>query len=128
VGVGNRSDREKQEAVMGFQVKFYTLRCIETQDSSEDELWVDFRGQRVWGRGDINKGEVRHHVNPNPFTMAGSDADVISLWDKDDLDPDDHLGDHIVRTSSSGRGEQVAHFTGDGAHYTLSYEVKPDNW
>ncbi|MFF1698119.1 hypothetical protein ACFVXC_31630 [Streptomyces sp. NPDC058257] len=112
---------------MGYQVKFYQLRCIETEDNGEDELWVDFRGQRVWGRGDINNGQVIN-VNNGPFSLVNSGADVVSLWDQDDFDPDDHLGDFHISPAVSGRGEQVAEFRGDGAHYTLTYEVRPDNW
>ncbi|MFC8125796.1 hypothetical protein [Streptomyces sp. NPDC057302] len=112
---------------MGYQVKFYQLRCIETQDGSEDETWVDFRGGRVWGRGDINKGDVIN-VNNGPFTLSNSGADVVSVWEEDTLDPNDHLGDFHISTSVSGRGEQVAVFRQDGAHYTLTYEVRPDNW
>ncbi|MGW5868652.1 hypothetical protein ACWFRJ_41620 [Streptomyces sp. NPDC055239] len=112
---------------MGYQVMFYQLRCIETEDDGEDEAWVDFRGQRVWGRGDINNGDVIN-VNNGPFRLVNSDADVVSIWDQDDLDPDDHLGDFLISAAVSGRGEQVAEFRGDGAHYTLTYEVRPDNW
>lgn len=113
---------------MGHYVRFYQLRCVETQDNGEDELWVDFRGQRVWGRGSINNGDTRP-ANNQVFTMVGSDADVVSMFDQDSLDPDDHLGDVHIKTSLAGQGEQVAVFSKFGSHhYTLTYEVRQHPW
>ncbi|MGW1715687.1 hypothetical protein [Streptomyces sp. NPDC002156] len=113
---------------MGHYVRFYQLRCIETQDNGEDELWVDFRGQRVWGRGSINNGDTRP-ANNQVFAMVDSPADVVSLWDQDSADPDDHLGDFHIETRFSGLGEQVAEFRRFGSHhYTLTYEVRQQAW
>ncbi|MET7696051.1 hypothetical protein [Streptomyces sp. NPDC005485] len=79
-------------------------------------------------RGDINNGDVKTDINGGVFSLVGSEAGIVSLWDKDDFDPDDHLGDWHISPSEANKGERPAEFRGDGSHYQLTYEVRPDNW
>lgn len=43
---------------------------------------------------------------------------TVELWEKDDLDPDDSLGRHVIK-----KGSGTVRFTGDGSNYTLKYRV-----
>ncbi len=99
----------------------YTLMCQATQDSTgEDEAYINFNGQRVFGPTNINDAQSREI---GVFRRFEGQA-TVDLFDEDSPDADDFLGNLIVSQGEAGQGVKIATFTGSGAHYTMSYEVK----
>jgi hypothetical protein len=71
----------------------------------------------------MNDGDVADLSGLNPILFTRKCR--IDLYDQDAgwIDDDDHLGTTYARANMAGKGEQEFDFTGDGAHYTLIYEV-----
>lgn len=97
-----------------------TLTCYETEDNwGADHAYIKVNGETIWGPVKINDNEDRNVDTDVAFTSKA----IIELWDKDDHDPDDHLGTHVARKSELGKGEREANFRGDDSNYRLIYEA-----
>jgi len=97
-----------------------TLTCYETEDNwGADDAYIKINGVTFWGPIKINDNQGRAINKDITFTNKV----WIELWDKDDLDPDDHLGTYIAWASEAGKGEQEAYFNQDDCSYRLIYEV-----
>ena len=105
-------------------LRLISLVCHGTEDwTGADETYLLAAGRRVWGPNSMNDNDVAD-LTGIPHQQFRSKI-RIDLYDKDAgfVDDDDHLGRTYARASQAGKGEQEHDFTGDGAHYTLTYEV-----
>lgn len=101
-------------------LRLKTLTCYETEDNwGSDDAYIKVNGETVWGPVKINDNQDRTVNKDISFT----NKTTIELWEKDDLDPDDHLGTHVAWASEAGKGEQDARFNQDDSNYRLIYEV-----
>ncbi len=108
------------------QLKLFSLVCHGTEDwTGADEAYLLLNGQRIWGPESMNDNDVENLGNLPTYPFQNSVR--IELYDQDTggWDNDDHLGTTYARAIEAGIGEQERQFTGDGAHYTLTYSVMP---
>lgn len=98
------------------------LECQETEDSTgADEAYLNYDDERVFGPVSINDGQA---VTVGVFrTLAGRVR--VELFDADSPDKDDPLGSIVISEREKGLGLRSRDFTGNGARYTLFYEVFP---
>lgn len=96
-------------------IKLGSLKCLNTEDNiGGDHAYIKVEGKTVWG-----PVRTMEEFDQNIGTSTKfSGKVVVELWDEDDADGDDLLGQH---TLSSGSG--TIEFTRDGAHYTLKYSI-----
>lgn len=109
------------------KLRLLALQCYTTEDNlGADEPYLVVNQNVVWGPGNLNNGDLAdlHTVPTVPF--AGTLG--ISLYDQDTgvFDPDDLLGGILIGEGQAGQGFKQATFNGDGALYSLSYEVLTD--
>lgn len=112
-------ERNKNMAAI---LHLFDLACQRTEDSGNDEVYINYNGGRIYGGDDgesIAQGQTR--------TVEGwhflSGEGTLSLHDEDWPDSDDWLGSWRVTEGEVGQGIRVATFDMDDAHYTLRYEV-----
>jgi hypothetical protein len=95
------------------------LKCIITEDRiGADDPYLHVNGTKVWGPIKARAGDdliINEHIK---FKSKA----IIELWEQD-IDPDDHLGTHIISNEDLGSGAKTLKFTENGADYELSYEV-----
>lgn len=107
-------------------LKLVSLECHTTEDSSgADEPYLRVNGNNVWGPISLNDGQSATINLQVDFT----DSAEIKLYDQDVgsfFDTDDHLGTLTANLGQLGQGEQRGDFNGDGASYTLVWEVPLD--
>lgn len=108
------------------KLKLISLSCTTTEDSGgADEPYLRVNGQNVWGPISLNDGQSATINQLIDFTKTAE----IQLFDQDLgvwFDTDDHLGSVTANLGQLGQGEQKGKFTGDGANYTLVWEVLLD--
>lgn len=107
-------------------LRLISLYCEETEDNAgADEAYLLVNGQQVGGVNSINNRESRDltYIGLIPFSTTAE----IRLFDEDTgvFDDDDALGTLTADSNQVGQGEQRGNFTGDGANYTLTWEVSP---
>ena len=106
------------------KLQLISLVCHGTEDyTGADEPYLLVKGRRIWGPESMNDNDVEDLSRVSPISFSSKAR--IDLYDQDAgwLDDDDHLGTTYARASFAGRGEYEHHFRGDGAHYTLTYQV-----
>lgn len=108
-------------------LRLRTLHCHQTEDfTGADEPYLRVQGAVVWGPSSLNNGQV---ANLSPVALIPFfGLATIELFDQDTdgiFDPDDFLGALTASHAQAGQGAQSGQFTGDGASYTLVYEVLP---
>ena len=107
-----------------YELVLRSLVCNATEDwSGDDEIYLLLSGSSVWGPISMNDNDV---VEFSGIPEARFRRKVrVDLYNQDAgyYDDDDHLGRLYARSSQAGKGEQEHRFTGDGAYYTLTYEV-----
>lgn len=106
------------------RLRLISLYCEETEDNAgADEAYLTVNGQQVGGVNSINDREARDltYIEPIAFTTSAE----IRLFDEDTgiFDDDDALGTLTAVSDQVGQGEQRGNYTGDGANYTLTWEV-----
>ena len=98
-----------------------TLKCIETEDNiGADDAYMTVNDEIIWGPEKMNDGDERGVDKIYKFDHRA----VIRLYDKDDLDPDDFLGERTITREDVGKGEQTHNFTEDDANYRLTFTVE----
>jgi hypothetical protein len=106
-----------------YRITIDTLRAYETEDSFEDQAYIQIKGSHVWGP---------HGVNPLQMAYPNVSRDVtgpiwVSLYDDDDFwwDGDDWLGDAYAPLPASVGSTSwgVLRFTQDDADYTMTVHV-----
>lgn len=127
--IGNRPDLRQMIARVAPgssrpSLRLIELRCHRTEDwIGADEAYLRINGTTAWGPVRMNNGQSASllHLPASRFRRRVR----LDLYDQDFgyFDRDDHLGTAYAWAAQAGSGEQEAHFTGDGAHYTLTFEV-----
>jgi hypothetical protein len=108
-------------------LRLLSIHCQTTEDvTGPDEPYILVGFRQVWGSQGLNdrENEDLGNIPAVPFRTNAR----LSLYDQDVgglVDDDDFLGTWIVRASEQGQGETEARFNGDGADYTITYEVIP---
>lgn len=104
---------------MAIQVQFGDLHCNSTDDSSTDEIFVKWAGQRIWGPVDMEEGKT---INVDKFVLLQGDSSLVELFDED-WPSDDHLGGYVIRREEVGGPWRAAKFKNEDADYDLWYHV-----
>jgi hypothetical protein len=95
-------------------LRINAIRCIEQEDFwGDDDTFIVVNGQRVWGPQPMDEGQTRT-INAE---FAFNRSVEIKLFEVDDLDPDDFLGQ--VELRATDEGEHHLKFTEDDADYSL---------
>jgi hypothetical protein len=132
-----------------FTVKLMSLRCLVAQEADGDEIYINVNGRTIWSVGtmrmsarpadadqisEIDFAEGTKHTangieslpmeNKGDFVLAGQTEPVlIQIKERDMLLGDDLIGEAAITERDAGRGRIQIAFTGEGAHYMLTYEV-----
>jgi hypothetical protein len=110
----------------GFYVLIKWIDCVVPEDANTDETVVKIFGDRYqqWGPLSMSQGESRAIDKETAFNNAPHDV-VIEVWDYDAgswWDEHDRLGvEHISPMVTNGNVARF--FDGDGAFYTVIFEV-----
>jgi hypothetical protein len=105
------------------------LLCLETEDNTgADEPYLKVNNSTKWSSNSLNSGQDvdLFNKNGNSLQVSFNGQAEIKLFDSDGnhwYDRDDYLGQVTVTNQDIGRGDQIGHFTLDGANYQLAYEV-----
>ena len=105
-------------------IKFISITCHEMEDFLVfDEPYLRFNGETVWN-GKVTSDHEPHDLSSIELISFYETA-KIELWERDTgfFDDDDFIGKAYVHTSLAGKGEQASSFTGDGANYSLVFEI-----
>ena len=101
-------------------LRLKAIVCFETEDNwGADDAYIRVNEVTVWGPTKINDNQGMAINVDVAFTTSAS----ISLWDKDDADPDDNLGTHVAWAAEAGKGEITASYNADDCNYRIVYEV-----
>ncbi len=109
------------------KLKLLSLQCHQTEDNlGPDEPYLVVNQNVVWGPTSMGSGQSTTLQVVDPIEFAGNVG--VQLFDQDTgfLDPDDLLGGISISGQQAGQGTRQGSFTGDGAIYTLNYEVLAD--
>ncbi|MCW8796261.1 MAG: hypothetical protein OQK67_04280 [Chlorobium sp.] len=108
-----------------YRLKLISLTCHDTEDSTgADETYLHVDRVLKWGPRSMNDGNTKSLAGIEPIRFQNSVR--LDLYDQDSgswYDSDDHIDKVIISTGDSGRGTKECKFKGDGASYTLKYEV-----
>jgi hypothetical protein len=107
-------------------LQLHSIFCKTTEDSTgADEPYLLVGNRKVWGSQSMNDNETEDlTMVPNlPFKSRIR----LSLYDQDAgwFDDDDFLGSWVIWAGEAEQGMREARFNGDGADYTITYEVLP---
>ncbi|MFJ9082708.1 hypothetical protein ACIRL3_09840 [Streptomyces sp. NPDC102384] len=109
--------RKRTEGIMAKKLHIKTLKCVEQEDLTlDDRIVVYVNGDPVNGAA-FDDGQSRYLDTVVSFSSEA----VVKLVEVDDVDADDVLGVHTVRSGSG-----VLEFTRDDAHYQMSYAISGD--
>jgi len=110
----------------GAVLRIEKLRCEEPQDELTDEVKMQQNGHQVWpGTGDAYFSMSRGNEAPMFLDLTFGDADStrITLFDQEDLGPDDNLGSVDIHESEANTGVRTKDIVGPGSRYILTYRV-----
>lgn len=96
--------------------RLYRITCHEQEDwSGDDHPYIKVNGEIVWGskRMDV---EQTHEIDVDCLFNHRA---KVTLYERDDWDPDDFLGEHVVTRADIGKGEQEIPFAEDDASYSI---------
>lgn len=109
------------------KLQLIKLACHQTEDwTGPDEAYLMLDGNKIWGPMSLNNGQDANLSSMPPIAFTGVTS--LQLYDQDTgvLDPDDFLGAVSIGAGVAGQGLRSGNFNGDGAHYTIYYEVQAD--
>jgi hypothetical protein len=132
-----------------FTLQLVSLRCLTAQENDGDEIYVNVDGRTLWSVGGLRMSERLNddqqvdevdfvhgqlHTRDGWVAMQTFDGDDfrleiradyarLQLRERDMLLSDDLIGEAVITAADVGRGKIQLAFTGEGAHYTLTYEV-----
>lgn len=99
------------------------IRCNEQEDyTGRDHPFITANGKVMWGPIGMEKEQTRDIQRDYHFQRRVK----LRLFEQDDYDPNDYLGEHEVNRKDIGQGEQELIFAEDGANYSLWIEVFAD--
>ena len=105
-------------------LRIHAVTCHETSDGfGADDLFINFRGERVFGVQQIDAGQtINPGVNAFFFIRGG-----VDFWERDSASDNDYLGGFIVHRNQISKGELTAQLSGDDSDYTVTYQVLADD-
>jgi hypothetical protein len=136
-----------------FTLKLLSLECIQAQEFEGDEPYLTLNDVRVW---EVGRNEHMHQFPKQPNTYSAVDFAsgrkltrlgwenmqsfnpahyifekrtgelVLSLWEADRLNADDHIASTPITLADSKGGTITAMLNGDGASYRLTYRVEAE--
>ena len=99
------------------------ITCHEQEDyTGRDHPYITVNGKRLWGPKGMRKEETREILRNYQFPRRAK----VRLYEQDDYEPDDFLGEHEITRADIGEGEQEYTFAEDGANYSIWIEVFAD--
>jgi len=105
-------------------LRVLSITCHEQEDWVEkDDAYIRINDVDFWGPKEMGKNQTRIVNKDYKFRRRA----IIKLYEEDDLDPDDFLGDQVITKDHIGDGEVELPFKQDDAHYTMTVEVLDDN-
>ncbi|RLA05839.1 MAG: hypothetical protein DRQ47_00095 [Gammaproteobacteria bacterium] len=100
-------------------LKIKTLTCNATEDRfGGDDPYIIVNRKKVWGPIKAEAGDELIINEQVDFKLTA----VVELWEQD-LDPDDHMGTHVISQDNAGKGLQHFTFKYKTASYELAYEI-----
>ena len=132
-----------------FTLRLEGLRCESAQESDGDEIYLLVDGKQVWSVGtrrmisdpsdaeqisevdftqgrwkSMNGWEPIPNFNAGEFVIQVQGAGArVEVKERDLLLGDDNIGGALVMAEDAGRGQIQLAFTGEGAHYLLTFRV-----
>lgn len=104
-------------------LRLLSLKCVEQEDTwGDDDAYITVNNETVWGPTEMDTDQTRAIGVDRHFLHQAE----IRLYEKDDVDANDYLGQRMVSREDLGRGEQPAVFNQDGANYELWFVVLDD--
>jgi hypothetical protein len=103
-------------------LKINSITCIDQNEISQDEPYLDFNGQRIWS-GNMSQGDTVNLSSVGPFIFEGSAS--LSLFEDDGnhwYDHNDYLGTYTISEAQAPAGVFSLDFALDG-HYRLDVDV-----
>jgi hypothetical protein len=101
----------------------HKVTCHETSDGfGADDLFINFRGERVFGPQEIDSGQT---VNPGVHAHFFIRGDV-EFWERDSGSDNDFLGGFTVHKNQITNGEMTAQLSGDDSNYTVTFQITAD--
>lgn len=92
------------------------ITCHEQEDlTGDDDAYIKINGANFWGPRSMDTGQTREIRRDYQFLHRAK----IALYEQDDLDPDDFLGEHVITRADIGKGEQELPFKEDDANYSI---------
>jgi hypothetical protein len=105
------------------RLKLHSIFCKTTEDNTgADEPYLLVGNRKIWGSQSMNDNESEDLTMVPEVAFTRSIR--LSLYDQDSgfFDKDDFLGSWVVWAGETGTLRE-ARFNGDGADYTITYEV-----
>lgn len=110
---------------VNYRLKLISLKCNETEDvTGADDAYLHVDGALKWGPQSMNNGHTKDLSGIDPIEFENSVR--LDLYDQDAgswFDDDDHIDKVIISTADAALGVRECKFKGDGASYTLKYQV-----
>jgi hypothetical protein len=102
-------------------VEFLRISCQNTQERLSDEPYLLYNGELLMSeKSDVDEGESRAIDVIKRFEGAAR----VELYEADGpFDGDDFLASVTILESEAGQGQRFQEMNGDGAAYTLFYQV-----
>ncbi|MCX2729234.1 hypothetical protein OOZ19_03200 [Saccharopolyspora sp. NFXS83] len=98
----------------------HSVICHETSDGfGSDDLFINFRGERVFGVQQIDEGQTINPGTVSNFSVKG----LVDFWERDSGSDNDYLGGFWVHRNQVGQGELNAQLSGDDSNYAVNYEI-----
>ena len=109
--------------MMPNEVRFVRLQCLETEDNGNDEIYMHYNGSHLYPQGADTADIATGQTLPMDMNRRIDGEAIVSLFDEDDIDEDDHLGTIVISESELNQGLRSQTFNGDDANYILFYRV-----
>ena len=99
------------------------ITCHEQEDwTGDDDAYININRKVFWGPKRMDTGQTRVINKPYFFGHRA----IIRLYEQDDWDPDDFLGEQTVTRAYIGQGAVELPFKEDDANYSIWVEVLDD--
>jgi hypothetical protein len=103
-----------------------SIKCLDTEDSSTDEVYINVNNSKIFGDTDMSSGQ---EASINRWFCIGSvpgnfSTQVVKIYDYDTIGSDDLLGTLNVMSPNPTGGVISVNFNENGSHYILRYEVR----
>lgn len=98
------------------------ITCHTQEDYlGRDYPYIRVNGKQLWGPKGMRAGQTLEIERSYRFVHRAI------VYEQDDYDPDDFLGEHQITRAEIGKGEQEFTFAEDDANYSIWIEVLADS-